>query len=73
MLILTRKIGDKIIIEDNIIITVLGTKNAQVRLGIEAPKEISVDREEVYQRKRAEKELVLKDKTEELLLTQEEE
>lgn len=48
MLILTRRAGEKLIIGDDVAITVLGIKGAQVRVGIEAPKEISVHREEVY-------------------------
>lgn len=49
MLILTRKIGEKIMIADNIEIVVLGVKGSQVRLGIKAPKNISVHREEIKQ------------------------
>lgn len=50
MLILTRKIGESIIIGDNIVVNVLGIRGLQVRLGIEAPRDVSVHREEVYQR-----------------------
>jgi len=50
VLILTRRISESIIIGDNVVITVLGIKGNQVRLGIDAPKEVSVHREEIYQR-----------------------
>lgn len=50
MLILSRYTGQKIIIGDDTIITVLGIQGNQVRIGIEAPKQISVHREEVYNR-----------------------
>jgi len=47
MLVLTRRVGETLIIGDNIKITVVGVKGGQVRLGIDAPKEISVQREEL--------------------------
>ena len=50
MLILTRRISESVRIDDDISITVLGLKGNQVRLGVEAPKHISVHREEIYQR-----------------------
>lgn len=54
MLILTRRIGERLRIGDAITIKVLGIKGSQVRLGIDAPREVPVDREEVAERKRAE-------------------
>jgi carbon storage regulator len=50
MLILTRKIGETVVIGDDVDITVLGVKGNQVRLGVKAPKEVSVHREEIYER-----------------------
>ena len=49
MLILTRRISESIIIGDDVKITVLGVKGNQVRLGIDAPKDLSVHREEIYE------------------------
>ncbi len=50
MLVLSRRLGETLIIGDEIKITVLGISGNQVRLGIAAPKEVSVHREEVYRR-----------------------
>ena len=52
MLVLSRKLAESIVINGNIRITVLGVKGGQVRLGIEAPPEATVDREEVHRRRR---------------------
>ena len=54
MLILTRRVGETVVIGNDVDVTVLGVKGNQVRLGIKAPKEIAVHREEIYERIRAE-------------------
>ena len=56
MLILTRRISESVIIGNNVKITVLGIKGNQVRLGIDAPKDVSVHREEIYNRIQSENE-----------------
>lgn len=53
MLILTRKIGESLLIGDDVEITVLSVRGSQVKLGVKAPKEIAVHREEIYQRIKA--------------------
>jgi len=54
MLVLTRKLGERITIGDDISITLLEIKGSQVKLGIEAPKSISIHRQEIYERIREE-------------------
>ncbi|HFL8819508.1 MAG TPA: carbon storage regulator CsrA [Candidatus Azoamicus sp. OHIO2] len=56
MLILTRKIGESLVIGENVTVTVLGVKGTQVRIGINASKDISVHREEIYKKLKAETE-----------------
>lgn len=55
MLILTRRIGETLMIGDEIAVTVVGVSGSQVRVGIEAPKDVEVHREEVYERVKAER------------------
>jgi carbon storage regulator len=54
MLLLTRKQGEKIIIDDDIVITVLNIGRGQVRIGFEAPEDVEINRQEIYERKRKE-------------------
>ena len=50
MLILTRRVGETLMIGDSVSVTVLGVKGNQVRIGINAPKDVAVHREEIFQR-----------------------
>lgn len=55
MLILTRRVGETLMIGDDVSVTVLGVKGNQVRVGVNAPKDVSVHREEIYMRIQSEK------------------
>jgi len=50
MLILTRRVGETVVIGDDVTVTVLGVKGNQVRLGVNAPREVAVHREEIFER-----------------------
>ena len=55
MLILTRRVGETLMVGDDVTVTVLGVKGNQVRIGVNAPKEVAVHREEIYQHIQREK------------------
>ncbi|EPU4842603.1 carbon storage regulator CsrA [Pseudomonas aeruginosa] len=55
MLILTRRVGETLMVGDDVTVTVLGVKGNQARIGVNAPKEVAVHREEIYQRIQKEK------------------
>ncbi|KZY33423.1 MULTISPECIES: carbon storage regulator CsrA [unclassified Oleiphilus] len=55
MLILTRRVGETLMVGDDVTVTVLGVKGNQVRIGVNAPRDVSVHREEIYQRIQKEK------------------
>ena len=50
MLILTRRVGESLMIGDDVTVTVLASKGNQIRIGIDAPRDVEVHREEIYQR-----------------------
>jgi len=54
MLILTRRVGETLMVGDDVTVTVLGVKGNQVRIGVNAPKDVAVHREEIYERIRQE-------------------
>ena len=56
MLILTRRVGESLMVGDDVTVTVLGVKGNQIRIGIDAPQDVSVHREEIYERIQLEKE-----------------
>ncbi|SDL39458.1 carbon storage regulator, CsrA [Modicisalibacter muralis] len=55
MLILTRRVGETLMVGDDVTVTVLGVKGNQVRIGVNAPRDVAVHREEIYQRIQREK------------------
>ena len=55
MLILTRRVGETVMVGDDVAITVLGVKGNQVRIGVNAPKDVAVHREEIFKRIKDEK------------------
>ncbi len=55
MLILTRRVGESLTIGDDVTVTILGVKGNQVRVGVDAPKDVAVHRQEIYERIQADK------------------
>lgn len=60
MLILTRRVGEKIMIGDDVVVTVLGVRGNQVRLGVDADKSISIHREEIFNKIKEEQQVASK-------------
>lgn len=54
-LVLSRRVGETLVINENVKVTVLGISGNQARIGIEAPREVAIDREEIHAKKMAEK------------------
>jgi carbon storage regulator len=61
MLILSRKVGESLMIGDDVVVTVVGISGQQIRLGISAPREVAVHREEIYERIAMEKQACVRD------------
>jgi carbon storage regulator len=57
MLILTRRVGETVMIGNEVTVTVLGVKGNQVRIGVNAPKDVAVHREEIYERIKREEDI----------------
>ena len=68
MLILTRRVGERLIIGENVTVTILSVKGNQIRIGIDAPRDIKVNREEVYQRILNERKGLSRERQREILL-----
>ncbi len=58
MLILTRRVGETVMIGNEVTVTVLGVKGNQVRIGVNAPKDVAVHREEIYERIKREEDMI---------------
>jgi carbon storage regulator len=69
MLILTRRVGEKLIIGENVTVTMLSVKGNQIRIGIDAPRDITVNREEIFQRILSERKGLSSDRQRETPLT----
>lgn len=62
MLILTRRPGERLCIGEDIVVTILAVKGSQVRIGIAAPRDVTIDREEIHQRKLADRRAALSER-----------